>query len=256
MTTGAPRHVVAASRGLGRTLVLAALLGACAGPIATLEPDGAALPDEPVLQAFETLDEARGPWRTDPIGLDPILEARIVDGCRRELLGPRGMQRAMPPAEGAVVDARGEGLALVALVFPNGGDAGCLPVTVDHGGGTGLAPSAWGRENDPLPEPPPRELYVDTQGEVFVTGRPPGRAVVGHVGDAIRRVIVEPPEGEPVVASVGHGRFMAWWPEEGIDGTNSSVGNFRVVGTDAEGREIFSCRYGAGSSCFDVPGFR
>jgi hypothetical protein len=189
------------------------------------------------VQALETLDEVLGPWRPNPIALDRFLERKIVDRCRRVPHPVSGRQ--MPPAEGTVVDARGEGVAFVGFTFANGRNAGCLELTVDPRGETRDPAGAWVTDVPP-PAPPAGELEVMNHGHLSSA---PGWYVLGRVGDAIGRVVIEPEGGSVVAATVGHGLFLAWWPEKELEGgaRRDVQITFRVVGADAEGRQLFSC---------------
>ena len=218
--------------------MLLAACGSAPAPPLPAETQEGGLP----LQAFQTLPLALGEWRAEPIPLDPLLERKIVDDCRNGLVGMMG--RRFPWTNRTVVDARGGGLAFVAFVFDNGGDAGCFPMPIENG----RPSSAWGTE-DGVRAAAPGELTIESHGEVFELDSPPGRAVVGGIGAGIERVLIAPAEGEPVLASAAHGRYLAWWPESGVDGTGSSVPDFTLMGLDAAGREVFSCTVAPAHDC-------
>ena len=98
---------------------------------------------------------------------------------------------------------------------------------------------------------PARDGIVETEsmtGSVNLPGRLPFRTVdglftwtTGYAGRDVTRVTVDPPVGPDVVASLGGGRFSAWWPSGEARGDNPAMSrgwSYTVTLTDGTTRRV------------------
>lgn len=83
----------------------------------------------------------------------------------------------------------------------------------------------------PLPGPMSAALVIDENSEGEV-GAGKVRLLGGRAANGAAQVIVELADGRSVVASIGNGFWLAWWPDTSLAR--------RVVANDATGAEIAS----------------
>jgi hypothetical protein len=153
-----------------------------------------------------SLAELIGPWRAEPLALDPVTADRVADGCARDMEGPPGL-----PVQ--IIDVRGGGVAMARLSGPNS-SVGCHALQITAQGTVEGAGSGWSANpGEILPRLGMTEITVVERatvagGALTVTGW----SVVGEAGAGIASVTVEPAGGPVVVATVQNGWFAAWWP--------------------------------------------
>jgi hypothetical protein len=190
--------------GLVLAILSATACGDDAAP-ATSDTEGVRGPIlAPVVAA--SLAELLGPWRAEPLGLDPAMAGRIVDRCARDMEGPPGV----PPQ---FIDVRGAGVAMARLSGPNTA-IGCDALQITANGGVEGAGGGWrSGEAEQLPGLGVTEIAAiqrSTVGGGHLEVQ--GWSVHGRVGNGIASVTVEPAGHPVVVATVQNGWFAAWWP--------------------------------------------
>jgi hypothetical protein len=169
-----------------------------------------------------------GPWRAEPFSVDPAIVAEAERQCRVQF-GPM----VKPDSSLAVVDARGDGLLIVA--FAGRSSSALCEIAVREDGelivqGAGAMESA-----DPLPAIGPAEIRTDG-----VNSSGPGPAgsrssVTGQAGLQIQSLEIVTPSGLRLQPSIGRdGWFAAWWPTGEMD--------VEVNGYDASGALAGSSR--------------
>ena len=216
LTSPEPDEGVAGARpsrpGRRRVLVPAALLATAVVGLSTFLGGGAAFAD----------------WTATPTPLAPQTAVAAAATCRA------GM--AMPPEISRVLVGERRGGWTYVLLDGTAGEGACL--MPDDLVGADVAGDREARffgsydaEHVDPPEPAPDGL-VETEsmtGTVPLPGRLPLTTVdglfvwvTGYAGSDVTRVVVDPPVGPDVVASLQDGRFAAWWP----------AGKARGAGTD------------------------
>lgn len=170
-----------------------------------------------------TSQELQGPWRPEPLVLDP---ATISAGQRACLARPGDV--TVLAGRFVAVDARG-GNRLFLLFDSDFGDFSACELRMDAAGNLSFVGSSGMGNGAPFQALAP--------GAVVITGSDGGRnggadwvSVTGRVGAAVAAVRVLAPGGPTVRASVGGGWFAAWWP--------GSQSGFTVEAFDATGEKI------------------
>jgi hypothetical protein len=177
-----------------------------------------------------SLEQLTGPWQAQPYALDPLLRRRVEDTCRTD------MERAAESVA-AVVDARGEGVAVVRMVGPGAG--ACDALQIGDGGRVNGAGGGWRVDGlEQLAALPMSEL-ADVQigqvggGELRVEGW----SVMGRAGPQIASVVIEPAGLPQILATLENGWFAGWWPTNINDqrGAPAPQPDVVVRGYDAAG---------------------
>jgi hypothetical protein len=159
-----------------------------------------------------SLAELVGPWRSEPLGLDPVMAGRIAEACARDMAGPGG---APPPAgvPPQVIDVRGAGVAIVRVSGPTAA-MGCDALQITPTGDITGAGGGWSTgQAEVLPAIGATE-FADVQRSTITGGdlRVTGWSVIGRAGAGIAAVTVSEAGGPVVVATLQNGWFAAWWP--------------------------------------------
>jgi hypothetical protein len=193
-------------------LVLAAslLLGACgSGEESTLPVAGVA--------------ELQAPYMTEPYrAFDENLIRSVEEACAESL---RGAFRVQPTL--VLADGRGGDRLMLLYGAGPGETAECLvridangAPTVDSAGSSGTGPAQLG----------PLELQASAGGSA--SGVDSWSYLHGLIGSDIGGVVIALADGTSITASVGGGRFVAWWPGEaqptrflGFDRAGTQVAN-------------------------------
>lgn len=130
-------------------------------------------------------------WTADPTGADPA----FLDTAREQCLGFE------PSADGGLVlqDQRGPDGA--AFLFRGTGEATCLVLRAP-GGALEATAATW--SSAPGLPTGPIDVRVFTQGAVS--------AATGWVDPRAGTVELETADGVALRATIGGGRFVAWWP--------------------------------------------
>jgi hypothetical protein len=199
----------------GGALVLAAslLLGACGDT--TPEP-------APIVAG---LAELTGPYRAEPFrAFDPALVILLRDACLRDFAGEVRVARGLEPV---LVHGRGGGRFMVLLAAPDGEaectgrlDASGVPSTEGGGSSRDGARVVIG----------PREVAPGGGGSGSGLGGDAYAYATGRVGSEIGGVVIALADGTSVTASIGGGRFAAWWPGEAQP--------TRLLGFDRAGNQV------------------
>jgi hypothetical protein len=187
-------------RGSIGVVVLACLLAACGGNAPT---DSAA--PEPSLDVPATVAELTGPWRSEPLTLDPTTIDKIDRACRLDPKFPSGVQLV-------VIDARGDGRVNADYNGP-AGFADCrLDVALSGAISGHLAPLGGWRGGHLAPG----RLEIDDEG---VARKGEGwQELNGQAGAGVSRVVIDVVDAADVdhiglvTASLGSGIFVARWP--------------------------------------------
>lgn len=187
-------------------LVLAMASVAACGDAAS--SSGSAAPVAIVIPGAASLPELTGPWRPDPLGLDPAMYAKIGEHCRRDMQGRPGLTPLF-------IDVRGEEVAIARLSGPGGG-VGCDAIRITPDGSMEGAGGGWStNQPERLPDVAMHALANLQRGEVrggSLTVQ--GYSVQGQAGSGVAVVRVEVPGVPVMTATLQNGWFAAWWPFE------------------------------------------
>jgi hypothetical protein len=152
-------------------------------------------------------------WTAEPRRVDQATVDLVAQTCARSAASFPG-QPAVDTWRPAVVDVRGD----VAMAVVTSGDKhlycdfyGVGKLEPSREPLRYLASSGSGSVHEPLPDG--QQLSLSGHGEFgsgsyeYAAGR-----VIGQVGPEVTRVVVELEDGDEVVATVGDGWYVAWWP--------------------------------------------
>lgn len=191
----------------------------CGGDV----PDSAVASPPPVVG---DLARIRGPWAAQPFGIDPAIAAAADRRCRTAPDSP-----VRPNLQLVLVDARGD--SRIDLLYRSAdGTAECVVEVAPDGE---VVTRGLGSGNSGLGGLGPTELQMmNTTWSGSGPNDPGDTSVIGSAGLGIVVVRIVRPNGETMLASVGGGRFAAWWPvfEE----------RFRIEGYDANGTLVAEMR--------------
>lgn len=176
--------------------------------------------------ATSTVAQMHGPWLSFPLVPNPEVLARADTACQQaaEDIGISSRTSLV------LADARGEGV--LSLAYAEGGlQLWCLGVRVDPDGSVEPG-ETYGGATHPAP-PGARDLEVEATGSIALGSDRLGMGtfVTGLVGGGVAGVGIHTPRGDYVTASVGNGRFAAWWPGQ-------APGDAVLTALDGHGREI------------------
>ncbi len=151
--------------------------------------------------------ELTGPYQPEPFqAFDPALVTLLQDACLNDFAGEVRLAQGLKPV---LVDGRGGGRFIVLLAAPDGEtdcigrlDASGTPSNEGGGSSTGGGASSIG----------PREVFPGGNGSGSGPGGDAYAYVTGYVGLEIGGVVLELGDSSRVTASVGGGRYAAWWP--------------------------------------------
>ena len=174
--------------------------------------------------------ELTGPYQAEPFqAFDPALVTLLRDACLDMFAGEVRLTPGLVPT---LVDGRGGGRFMVLLAAFDGEaecvgrlDAGGTPFVEGGGSGTGGGPPSIG----------PQEVAPGGNGSGSGMGGDTYSYVTGQVGSEIGGVVLELTDGNRVTASVGGGRFAAWWPSEAQP--------TRILGFDLAGTQVANQPY-------------
>ncbi|NHA68925.1 hypothetical protein [Phycicoccus flavus] len=194
-----------------------------------------------VVPGVVRTQSAAAAWTPRPISVSPGEVAAARDACK-DLLGPKGFDtaegdpwaEALRRSRAVAVDRRGA-WRFVVLTDGAGFTGDCLlqdpPLLLrlfgSHYGGA-FGGTSMGRVLPPAPD----GVAVDTAGSGSSDDDAWG-VVSGLAGADVRRVVVTSPDGRESVASLGDGRFAAWWPQR-----RTGMANVRLTLTLADGRVL------------------
>jgi len=176
-------------------LAVGLALAACGG-----EGVPAALPPGPA-----SVQQLIGPWQPQPFVLDSVLRATIEQTCRTDM----GRD---PGSAAAVIDARGEGVAVLRMVGPSAGACDALQISASgQVAGAGGGWTAGGVEQ--LVPVAADELSEIQSGQVGGGElKTEGWSVMGRAGQQVAAVVIEPAGVPPILATLENGWFAGWWP--------------------------------------------
>ena len=168
--------------------------------------------------------EILGPYQVEPYrAFDRAAIEPLERACQTGDAGMEPMIR--PPLQPVLADARGEGRIILLYEAADGSYAECTgKLQPDgsvqlEGGGSGSSDLAL----------QPFELGPSA-GSVVESGSDSWSAVNGTIGSEIGGVVIELEDGTRITASVGNGRYAAWWP--------GSIGNRRTLAYDRAGNLV------------------
>ena len=193
-------------------LVTSLLLAACGGS------EESALP-------VAGVEEILGPYQTEPYR---AFDEALIRSLRRR--AGQSLEGALPlEPELVLADGRGGGYVLLVYGARPGDTAECFarinpdgtPFVDSTGTSTGSEPVRLG----------PLEIAASSGGST--ASREESYSYLhGHVGSDIGGVVIELADGTNLTASLGGGRFAAWWPGEaeptrirGFDRAGNQVAN-------------------------------
>lgn len=173
---------------------------------------------------YPNTEELQGPWRPEPLAVDPVTIAAGERACRE-----RSGDLAEPKDRLVAVDARGGNRLFLIFAGPPA-DSSLCELRMDSAGGVSLVGASGSGGGAPF------EALLP--GAVVITGSGGGgsdngawTSVIGRSGSAVTDVRILVPGGPVVRASVGGGWFAAWWPTsqfsvtvEGFDATGKKIG--------------------------------
>jgi hypothetical protein len=172
---------------------------------------------------YATIEELRGPWRAEPIPVDPAMIAAGERACRE-----RSGDLTAPKDRLVAVDARGGNRLFLIFAGPPADSSAC-ELRMDAAGNVSMVGASGSSANAPFEALAPGDVVImGSDGGGFAAGE--WRSGMGRVGSAVTAVRLVVPGGPTVRASVGGGWFAAWWP--------SSQFSFTVEGFDATGQKI------------------
>ena len=182
---------------LGAGVAILLLLAACRSDA----PADTAAPD---LRAgrVATLAELVGPWRREPLIIDPNVRAAADRACRADSEFPAGLALVG-------VDARGGGRLITAYAGPGGATADCTYIKVGPNGAITGSLSSTGKGGGFAPLAPGQ--LESHGGGAFSDDTVTVQYVIGRVGAGTARVMLEVEGVGPVTASLGQGWYIAWW---------------------------------------------
>ena len=213
-------------------IALAALLLAVCGGDA---PSDAAASDLVHLGVPATLAELTGPWRPEPLMLDPNMAAAVDRACRTDPEFPAGVQLV-------VIDARGSSKLFAAYAGPGGAEAECGYIDVAPTGE--ISGSLSGTSIGDRPALAAGRMAIDGGGGGSDDRGVVYQYVIGRAGAGIRRVILDVAGIGPVTATLRDGWFVAWWPvgepikPAGAPGPHVPQKAYTVTGYDALGQPL------------------
>lgn len=186
-------------------------------------------------------------WTATPTSLSRETAAAAASTCRSTLdISDQSAQ--------VVIGERRGGWTYV-LLDGSGGEGACL-MPDDLVGRSDVSDDRSGffgsYDTDPAEPPTPaRDEIIETEsagGSVSLPGRLPAgtiegwfSSVTGYAGSDVTGVIVHPPVGPDVEASLNGGRFTAWWPAGEARGNNPGVGgawSYTVTLADGTTRRV------------------
>ena len=168
------------------------------------------------------VDELLGPYQTAPYrAFNENLIRSVGEQCDASL---REAFNAQP--EPILADGRGGGRLMLIYAEPDGDTAECL-VKIDRNG-TPTVDSSGFSSGAGQNQPGPLEIFPSSGGSA--SGPEPWSYVHGSIGSEIGGVVISLADGTNVTASVGGGRFAAWWPGEAEPN--------RIRGFDSAGRQV------------------
>ena len=195
-------------------LVAGLLLGACGG-------------DEESTLPVAGVAELQAPYQTEPYrAFDENLIRLVEEECAD---GLRGAFRVEPTL--VLADGRGGDRLMLLYGAGPGETAECL-VRIDANG----APSVDGAGSSSGADPAqmgPLELQTSAGGSA--SGVNSWSYLHGLVGSDIGGVVISLADGTNITASVGGGRFGAWWPGE--------IQPTRILGFDRAGTQVANQPY-------------
>jgi hypothetical protein len=192
-------------------LVASLLLGACGGSEeSTLPVAGVA--------------EILGPYQTEPYrAFDQELIQSLEEECAASLEGGLASQLEL-----ALADGRGGGRVMLVYGAGSGDTAECL-ARLDANGTVFVEGTGASSGSDPVRLGP---LEIGAASGGSASGVDSWSYLHGNVGSEIGGVVIALADGTNITASVGGGRFAAWWPGEqqpvrmlGFDRSGTQVAN-------------------------------
>ena len=197
-------------------LVLGAslLLGACGGTEESTLP-------------VAGVDELLGPFQTEPYqAFDEGLIRSVGEQCAVSL---REAFNAQP--ELLLADGRGGGRIMLIYGEADGDTAECF-TRIDPNGTPSVDGSGFSSGAGPA-QPGPIEIFPSSGGSA--SGEDSTSYLHGSVGSEIGGVVISLADGTNITASVGGGRFAAWWPGEAQP--------TRILGFDRVGTQVANQPY-------------
>jgi hypothetical protein len=166
--------------------------------------------------------EILGPYQTEPYrGFDETLIRSVEEECATALKGGLPLQPELDLADG-----RGGGRILLVYGAGAGDTAECFakinpdgtPFVDSTGASSGSEPVQLG----------PLEIAAASGGSA--SGEESWSYLHGSVGSDVGGVVIDLADGTNITASLGGGRFAAWWPGE--------VVATRIRGFDSAGNQV------------------
>ena len=173
------------------------------------------------------VDELLGPFQTEPYqAFDEGLIRSVGEQCAVSLRGAFNAQPAL-----LLADGRGGGRIMLIYGEADGDTAECF-AKLDPNGTPSVDGSGFSSGAGPA-QPGPLEIFPSSGGSA--SGEDSTSYLHGSVGSEIGRVVIALSDGTNLTASVGGGRFAAWWPGEAQP--------TRLRGFDRDGRQVADERY-------------
>jgi hypothetical protein len=171
--------------------------------------------------------EIQGPYQTEPYR---AFDQDLIRSLEEECAASFGEAFKAQP-ELLLADARGGGRLMLIYGAADGATAECL-AKVDPNG-TAIVESAGISSGSGPGVPAPIELFASSGGSS--SGVDSWSYLHGIVGSDIGRVVIALADGTSVTASVGGGRFAAWWP--------TGAEPNRILGFDRAGNQVADQSY-------------
>jgi len=180
----------------GALILFASLLAGCGD--STPEP----------TRVVAGVAELTGPYQLEPFqAFDPALVTLLRDMCLHDFAGEVRLAQGLKPV---LVDGRGGGRFMLLLAAPNG-QTDCIG-QLDASGEPVVEGGGSSRERGAIPLVEPLAVEPGGGGSGSGAGVENYSYITGQVGAQIGGVVLELGDSSRVTASVGGGRYAAWWP--------------------------------------------
>ena len=171
--------------------------------------------------------ELQGPYQPEPYrAFDEDLIRSVGEACAVSLREAFNVQPEL-----LLADGRGGGRIMLIYGEADGDTAECF-AKLDPNGTPSVDGSGFSSGAGPA-QPGPLEIFPSAGGSASCEDAT--SYLHGGVGSEIGGVVIELTDGNRITASVGGGRFAAWWPDEAQP--------TRIRGFDRGGRQVADERY-------------
>jgi hypothetical protein len=171
--------------------------------------------------------ELLGSYQSEPYrAFDETLIRSLEEECATSLEGGLAVQPEL-----VLADGRGGGRVMLVYATAAGDTAECVAKL--DANGTASVDSAGSSSGGGPALPGPLEIFASSGGSA--SGADSWSYLHGNVGSEIGSVVIGLADGTNITASLGGGRFAAWWPGEAQP--------TRILGFDRAGNQVANQPY-------------